>query len=155
MKKDNKGFSLVELIIVIAIMAILVGVLAPTFIKYVEQSRRSTDITNAEEIRTAIEADLADGNITGSHNGTTLNSWGTDGYTKPTASGAAAIEISSIENIPTVRGSLVTGSTAVFTADYDATTGVVNVKIGGYNLSDPKHAEAYKAGDAVPGTTGP
>ncbi len=35
----NKGFSLVELIIVIAIMAVLVGVLAPQFIKYVEQSR--------------------------------------------------------------------------------------------------------------------
>lgn len=31
----NKGFSLVELIIVIAIMAVLVGVLAPQFLKYV------------------------------------------------------------------------------------------------------------------------
>ena len=30
MKKDNKGFSLVELIIVIAIMAVLVGLLAPS-----------------------------------------------------------------------------------------------------------------------------
>ena len=29
----NKGFSLVELIIVIAIMAVLVGVLAPQYIK--------------------------------------------------------------------------------------------------------------------------
>ena len=29
MKKNNKGFSLVELIIVIAIMAILAGALAP------------------------------------------------------------------------------------------------------------------------------
>lgn len=30
-KRNNKGFSLVELIIVIAIMAILAGVLAPQF----------------------------------------------------------------------------------------------------------------------------
>ena len=37
----NKGFSLVELIIVIAIMAVLVGVLAPQYIKYVEKSRVS------------------------------------------------------------------------------------------------------------------
>ncbi|HAL02696.1 MAG TPA: hypothetical protein DCP07_05005, partial [Lachnospiraceae bacterium] len=35
--KNNKGFSLVELIIVIAIMAILVGVMAPQLIKYIEK----------------------------------------------------------------------------------------------------------------------
>ena len=37
--KNNKGFSLVELIIVIAIMAILVGVIAPQLILYIEKSR--------------------------------------------------------------------------------------------------------------------
>ena len=58
--KNNKGFSLVELIIVIAIMAILVGVLAPQFIKYVEKSRESTDLQNIEEIKTAIEIYVAD-----------------------------------------------------------------------------------------------
>ena len=55
-KMNNKGFSLVELIIVIAIMAVLIGVLAPQFIKYVERSRNSTDIQNAEEIRDALQA---------------------------------------------------------------------------------------------------
>jgi type IV pilus assembly protein PilA len=63
MKKNNKGFSLVELIIVIAIMAVLVGVLAPQFIKYVEQSRRSRDIQTAAEIREACLADIADDKI--------------------------------------------------------------------------------------------
>ena len=46
-KRNNKGFSLVELIIVIAIMAILAGVLAPQFVKYIGRSRISTDIQNA------------------------------------------------------------------------------------------------------------
>ena len=60
MKKNNSGFSLVELIIVIAIMAVLIGVLAPQFIKYVERSRESTDLQNVEEVKTAIEAYVAD-----------------------------------------------------------------------------------------------
>ena len=59
-KMNNKGFSLVELIIVIAIMAVLIGVLAPQFIKYVERSRESTDLQNVEEVKTAVEAYVAD-----------------------------------------------------------------------------------------------
>lgn len=63
MKKENmndKGFSLVELIIVIAIMAILIVVLAPQYLKYVERSRNSTDLQNAVSLRTAIETYAAD-----------------------------------------------------------------------------------------------
>ncbi len=40
---NNKGFSLVELIIVIAIMAILVGVVGTQIIPYLERSRRAKD----------------------------------------------------------------------------------------------------------------
>lgn len=58
--RSNAGFSLVELIIVIAIMAVLIGVLAPQFIKYVESSRKSTDIQNVSEIVTAINTYCAD-----------------------------------------------------------------------------------------------
>ncbi len=59
-KLNNKGFSLVELIIVIAIMAVLIGVLAPQFIKYVESSRESTDLQNIAEVKTAVETYIAD-----------------------------------------------------------------------------------------------
>lgn len=42
-KENEKGFSLVELIIVVVIMAILIGTLAPQYIKYVEKSKTSAD----------------------------------------------------------------------------------------------------------------
>lgn len=54
-KKNNKGFTLVELVIVIAILAILVGILAPQYTKYVEKSRKSADASNMDEIIRAIE----------------------------------------------------------------------------------------------------
>lgn len=57
---NNKGFSLVELIIVIAIMAVLVVVLAPQYLKYVERSRNATDLQNARAIVTACQVWGAD-----------------------------------------------------------------------------------------------
>ncbi len=57
--KNNKGFSLVELIVVVAIMAVLIGVLAPAYLGYVEKTRKGTDENAAEEVRGAIEKALA------------------------------------------------------------------------------------------------
>lgn len=73
-KLGNKGFSLVELIVVIAIMAVLVGVLAPTLIRNVEKSRESTDLQNLDSIRQSVvtavsteavakELDTTNGNV--------------------------------------------------------------------------------------------
>ena len=47
MKKQNqKGFTLAELLIVVAIIAVLVAIAIPVFTKRLEQSRETTDIAN-------------------------------------------------------------------------------------------------------------
>ena len=58
-KRKDKGFSLVELIVVVAIMAVLIGVLVPTLVRNVEKSKHQKDISAVEEIRNAMQIALA------------------------------------------------------------------------------------------------
>lgn len=48
--KNNKGFSLIELIIVVAIMAVLVAVIAPNLTKYLSASKKRADEVNMNTI---------------------------------------------------------------------------------------------------------
>lgn len=59
-RKNNKGFSLVELIVVVAIMAVLIGVLVPTLVRNVEKSKKQKDISTVEEVRNQLTIGLAD-----------------------------------------------------------------------------------------------
>jgi len=129
MKKDNKGFSLVELIIVIAIMAVLVGVLAPQFIKYVEQSRRSRDIQTAQEIREAVLAAIADGKITGSNTSVAYST--------------ISNSVDTISSEPKTAGNPAGVGTG-YTVTYNGNTGVCDVYAGTYNLTTESGASSYK-----------
>ena len=60
-KLNNKGFSLVELIIVIAIMVILVVVIAPQYTKFVHNSKISADVQTGQAMATAIDVAVAEG----------------------------------------------------------------------------------------------
>lgn len=64
---SNEGFSLVELIIVIAIMAILVGVVALAVIPNLEKSRESKDLATLDSVCSALGVSVASaGNKAGS-----------------------------------------------------------------------------------------
>ena len=59
--RSNKGFSLVELIIVIAIMAILASVIGLAVIRYIDKSRKSSDLETAKTIYDACSYAYAEG----------------------------------------------------------------------------------------------
>lgn len=62
-KTNNKGFSLVELIVVIAIMAVLMIVVAPQMLRYVERTRIQRDNSAIAEIANAAKIAMADETI--------------------------------------------------------------------------------------------
>ena len=62
----NKGFSLVELIVVIAIMAILVGVAVPVYSSYIEKTQKAADQQLVDEIKHAMEIAYVADQFTGS-----------------------------------------------------------------------------------------
>ena len=64
-KKDNKGFSLVELIIVIAIMAILVGIVGTQVIPYISKSKVAKDQQVLNSISTAGVTAYSENGLTG------------------------------------------------------------------------------------------
>lgn len=61
----NKGFSLIELIIVIAIMAVLVAIIAPNITKYLGSSKAQTDIANLDEVKKQTKNCIAEAVIKG------------------------------------------------------------------------------------------
>jgi len=56
---EREGFSLIELIIVIAIMAILIGVVALAVIPYLERSRESKDQQTIDTVYSAFQSTIA------------------------------------------------------------------------------------------------
>ncbi len=86
----NKGFSLVELIIVIAIMAVLVAILAPQYIQYVEKSRVSADNTFADSLLSTVKVILSDDANAATINENFTVTW-TDGHVDVTGNDTANV----------------------------------------------------------------
>ncbi len=142
-QKNNGGFSLVELIVVIAIMVVLVAVLAPLFSKYIESSRRSTDVQNANSIAESVVADAAN------------NAGWYQSYTDNAVTEVVASKPTTIKDVPAVKGdaAAATPSQGKFYFSYDKSSNRCKVTIAtsqpdsiaaNADLSDEKIANNYK-----------
>lgn len=136
---NNKGFSLVELIIVIAIMAILIGVMAPQLLRYVERTRVSADTQVADSVRSAVTYAMLDPAVIAANDGsvpaagTVLNLSQAADF--PGAFGAAVAETLGYADVATMTTGIIAelqsdGATGI-TATVAATGNNVTVEITG------------------------
>jgi type IV pilus assembly protein PilA len=126
-KLNNKGFSLVELIIVIAIMAVLIGVLAPQYLKYVERSRNSTDQDNASAIVSALQ-------VWGGETDTSLKLYATDTSGTTVTVASTGLTVSSGTNKDAVEAALAnagigTGTSTTCVSRSSWTSYTVTIKV--------------------------
>ena len=63
LKKKKKGFTLVEVIIVLAIIAIIAAIAIPNLTKVRQDSKRKADIQTCESIKRTIDILVTDGTI--------------------------------------------------------------------------------------------
>ena len=59
LKGNNKGFTLVELIVVLVILAILAAILVPALLGYIDSARNKQTLVNARSAMTAAQAELS------------------------------------------------------------------------------------------------
>jgi prepilin-type N-terminal cleavage/methylation domain-containing protein len=57
-KDNNKGFTLVELIVVLVILAILAAILVPALLGYIDKAKQKQYVLNARSVLTAAQAEL-------------------------------------------------------------------------------------------------
>ena len=87
LKKNNKkGFTLAELLIVVAIIAVLTAIAIPVFTGQLEKSREATDLANVRAAYAQVMVDaLDDGATTHTDNGVTFTCDGAAGSRTVTA----------------------------------------------------------------------
>lgn len=84
-KNNKKGFTLAELLIVVAIIAVLIAIAIPVFTTQLEKSKEATDVANLRGAYAAATTAV----LTGEINGTDIGSGGTF-YYDPSVDGSLA-----------------------------------------------------------------
>ena len=144
-ENEEKGFSLVELIIVMAIMAILVGIVASQVLPYMDKSRQSKDQQQLSSVCTNLVSAVAQSGkdlpAISNVNVTTL-----DGSAQP---GGQSDWVSVGANFKDLNGGVISsgglngklgsknGKGKDVKFDYDSSTGEIKVYVDGHRNDDP------------------
>ena len=141
MKKNNKGFSLVELIVVVLILGILAVAVTPQIMNWIDKSKENKDLAYAGSVATAVESvALEYYGVTGSLADATydLTAGGVDctAATDPNPAATNAVTGQSVQDLETEIANVVAAfqdpentnnSKFIISVGLNASTGVVEV----------------------------
>lgn len=100
--KNSKGFTLMEMLIVVAIIAILVAIAIPTFTNQLEKAREATDMANIRSAYAEVMASALTGDATAAEGVTYTEADGT--WTKVVEATQKVADWQSAGGAPTIGG---------------------------------------------------
>jgi prepilin-type N-terminal cleavage/methylation domain-containing protein len=133
--KSQKGFTLIELMIVVAIIGILAAIALPAYQNYTTKARYAEVISIAEGYKTAVSVCAQ---TLGTLTGCSLGSNGIPATTSTTYVGSVAVSDGVITVTPKAVGGLATTTTYILTPALNTTTGSMTWGVsGGCTSSTP------------------
>lgn len=138
-KKNNKGFTLVELIVVIAVLAIITVVVAPQYIKYVEKARVGTDENAIGEIAHIAEVEYVELSANGKLSGAAAV---TVTCNKPYTVGSSELEQAVAD---------IMGTYNVKSKMYEGQSVTINISEGGVASWSPLSGNSVEGGGSTGG----